>query len=267
MARPTNTEIMKREDVASALSTAPADMLDSFAQDAGAGASFNAEDIKIPRIVLLQQMSPEVTDGHAKYVEGARPGMFYDTVTKALYPGATGIVLVPVFYSKTWGEWIPRDAGGGLVTVHNDKASAMRDQRKDIVTELVETANHYVMLQSPTGWQPALLNFTKTKLSVSREWNTLVATTNITKPDGTKITPPSFARLYRLTSALVSNAKGNFYNVVITPMGWNDRASYDEGKSYHELIASGELAARREDLAGGVDTDDVSEGPSDNPKF
>jgi hypothetical protein len=266
MARPSNTEVMKREDAALAVSAPPAELLGSFIEDGAKGASFNAEDIKIPRIVLLQQMSPEVTDGHAKYVEGARPGMFYNTVTKELYAGSTGIVMVPVYYSKTWGEWIPRDAGGGLVTVHDDKASALRDQRKDIVTELVETANHYVMIQTPTGWQPALLNFTKTKLSVSREWNTLIATTAIQRPDGSKATPPSFARLYRLSSALVTNNKGNFYNIVVTPMGWVDRPSYDEGKSYHELVASGELAARREDLAGGDVAEEVA-GDNGNPSF
>ena len=37
---------------------------------------------------------------HAKYVEGAEAGMFYNTVTKKLYNGEKGIEVIPVFYKN-----------------------------------------------------------------------------------------------------------------------------------------------------------------------
>jgi len=39
------------------------------------------EDMALPFIRILGQLSPQVTDGDSKYVEGAKPGMIYNTVT------------------------------------------------------------------------------------------------------------------------------------------------------------------------------------------
>jgi hypothetical protein len=39
------------------------------------------EDMALPFVRILGQLSPQVTDGDAKYIEGAKPGMIYNTVT------------------------------------------------------------------------------------------------------------------------------------------------------------------------------------------
>jgi hypothetical protein len=45
------------------------------------------EDMALPFVRILGQLSPQVTEGDAKYIEGAKPGMIYNTVTSELYDG------------------------------------------------------------------------------------------------------------------------------------------------------------------------------------
>jgi hypothetical protein len=45
------------------------------------------EDMALPFIRILGQLSPQVTDGDSKFIEGAKPGMIYNTVTSELYDG------------------------------------------------------------------------------------------------------------------------------------------------------------------------------------
>ena len=42
------------------------------------------EDMALPFIRILGQLSPQVTDGDSKFIEGAKPGMIYNTVTSEL---------------------------------------------------------------------------------------------------------------------------------------------------------------------------------------
>ena len=45
------------------------------------------EDMALPFVRILGQLSPQVTDGDAKYIDGAKPGMIYNTVTSELFDG------------------------------------------------------------------------------------------------------------------------------------------------------------------------------------
>ena len=79
-----------------------------FVQDSGMGLeNIDRDDLAIPFLKLLQSGSDETKKRHAKYVDGAEAGMFYNTVTKKLYDGEKGILVVPVFYKMTYPEWAP----------------------------------------------------------------------------------------------------------------------------------------------------------------
>ena len=59
-----------------------------FVADSGMGLeNIDKGDLALPFLKLLQSMSDETKKKHAKYVEGAEAGMFYNTVTKKLYDG------------------------------------------------------------------------------------------------------------------------------------------------------------------------------------
>ena len=79
-----------------------------FVQDSGMGLeNIDKGDLALPFLKLLQSGSDETKKKHAKYVDGAEAGMFYNTVTKKLYSGEKGIELIPVFYRMTYPEWAP----------------------------------------------------------------------------------------------------------------------------------------------------------------
>ncbi len=57
-----------------------------FVADSGMGLeNIEKTDLALPFLKLLQSGSDETKKKHAKYVEGAEAGMFYNTVTKKLY--------------------------------------------------------------------------------------------------------------------------------------------------------------------------------------
>lgn len=90
-----------------------------YGQMAGRGfENVTQQDVGVPFLNLLQANSPEVTDGDAKQVKGAKAGMFMDSISKQLFDGEKGIVLVPCATQHVFVEWVPRDAGCGFVAVH-----------------------------------------------------------------------------------------------------------------------------------------------------
>ena len=58
----------------------------AFMEDAGSGLeNIGAEDVTIPRLKILQAMSPEVNKHDGKYVKGATTGDIINTVNSTLY--------------------------------------------------------------------------------------------------------------------------------------------------------------------------------------
>jgi len=59
-----------------------------FEADAGAGSqNMTQDDLALPFLKVLGQLSPEVNKQNAKFISGAEPGMIVNSVTKELYDG------------------------------------------------------------------------------------------------------------------------------------------------------------------------------------
>ena len=71
------------------------------------------EDLALPFLKILGQLSPEVNKRDGKYVEGAEPGMIFNSVSGELYDGMKGITVVPCFYKLEYIEWKDRGEGSG----------------------------------------------------------------------------------------------------------------------------------------------------------
>ena len=68
-----------------------------FGNDAAKGfENMTQEDLALPFLRILGQLSPQVTEGDAKYVSNAKPGMIYNTVTSELFDGKKGIKIILV---------------------------------------------------------------------------------------------------------------------------------------------------------------------------
>ena len=126
-----------------------------FVKDSGMGLeNIDKGDLALPFLKLLQSGSDETKKRHAKYVNGAEAGMFYNTVTKKLYAGDKGIQVIPVFYKMTYPEWAPFERAEGR-PIHNDRGpevmakTKQNDRNKDMLdngNEIIKTANHFVII-------------------------------------------------------------------------------------------------------------------------
>jgi hypothetical protein len=194
-----------------------------FVSDSGMGLeNVDKQDLALPFLKLLQSGSDETKKKHAKYVEGAEAGMFYNTVTKKLYNGEKGIEVIPVFYKMTYPEWAPFEKREGR-PIHNDRGPGImskvtqNDRNKDMLdngNEIIKTANHFVIINGERP-EKALMTMKSTQLKVSRQWNSLMENEFENDPNtGKSLQAPTFSRIYKLGS--VENS-GSFtwhgYNV------------------------------------------------------
>lgn len=80
---------------------------------AGAGTELmRPEDVEIPRLLLLQAMSPQVVDGDE------RPNHFWHSVAEQNL--GKELTIVPVFVDQSYILWRPRKQGGGMLARAGD---------------------------------------------------------------------------------------------------------------------------------------------------
>ena len=61
----------------------PSELTAMFEADAGMGMeNVGSEDVKIPFLRILQDLSPQVKEGKGEYIQGAKPGMIINSVSK-----------------------------------------------------------------------------------------------------------------------------------------------------------------------------------------
>ena len=223
-----------------------------FVSDSGMGLeNIDKSDLALPFLKLLQSGSDETKKRHAKYVEGAEAGMFYNTVTKKLYSGEKGINVIPVFYKMTYPEWAPFERKEGR-PIHNDRGpgimsqTTQNDKNKDMLTngnEIIKTANHFVIILGDRP-EKALMTMKSTQLKVSRSWNSLIEDQFEINPKTNKSVPaPMFSRVYKLNS--VENS-GSFtwhgYNINLVKKV-DDAGIYQMAKDFHNSLKNSQAKA------------------------
>ena len=92
-----------------------------FEADANMGMDkMTQEDLALPFLKILGQLSPEVNKRDGKYVEGAEPGMIYNSVTGEIFNGDKGVNIIPCYYKLEYVEWRDRgkDGSGAPVNIY-----------------------------------------------------------------------------------------------------------------------------------------------------
>jgi hypothetical protein len=214
------------------------------------------EDMALPFIRILGQLSPQVTEGDAKYVEGAKPGMIYNTVTNELYDGKKGIKVIPCYFKKDYPEWSDRgDGPGAPVAVHGVNSPVISTGKRDGSkirlpngNYLEETASYYVMVQTKQGgFTPALITMKSTQLNVSKKWNSMMRSIQIDNGKGGFAIPPMHGVVYNLTSTLQKNDKGSWYGWTVTMdriMGQDDKTLYLNAKDFSGNVSKGNVQTK-----------------------
>ena len=240
------TNIAKREN-AGALST------NLFEADANAGSqNMTQEDLALPFLKVLGQLSPEVNKRDGKYVEGAEPGMILNTVTNEIFDGSKGINVLPVFYERKYVEWQDRGEGkGSPVAIHSADSDIVSTTTRDKSFKdrlpngnyLENTANHFVVLLGDNP-STALISMKATQLKISRKWNSIMMGIKLNGKNGL-FTPPTYSHIYNLKTVQMSNDKGTWFGWEVTKVGpVSDKGVYNIAKSFAERLGKGEVQVK-----------------------
>jgi len=240
------TNIAKREN-AGALST------NIFEADANAGSqNITQEDLALPFLKVLGQLSPEVNKQNAKFISDAQPGMIINSVTKELYDGAQGINVIPVHYERQYVEWQDRgQSGNAPVAIHSADSDIVSTTTRDKSWKdrlpngnyLENTANHFVILMGKSP-STALISMKATQLKISRKWNSLMMGLKLQGKNGL-FTPPTYSHIYKLKTVQQSNDKGTWFGWDVSQVGpIKEKGVYDIAKQFATRVSKGEIEAK-----------------------
>ena len=228
----------------------PANM---FEDDAAKGlGAIGQEDLALPFLKILGQLSPEVNKRDGKYVEGAEPGMIYNSVSGELYDGVKGINVIPCFYKLEYIEWKDRGEGlGAPVAIYDSSSDIMSKTTPDANYKdrlpngnyIEKTASHFVIVEGDSP-STALISMKSTQLKISRKWNSMMSGIKMKGANG-MFTPASFSHIYKLKTTQMSNDKGTWFGWEVSKVGpVTDKGLYDQAKSFSDSISKGAVKAK-----------------------
>jgi len=226
----------------------------SFAEDASKGlGNIGHEDLALPFLKILGQLSPEVNKKDGKYVQGAEAGMIYNSVTGELFDGEKGLDVIPCHYKLEYIEWQDRGTGPSApVNIYPSSSDIMSQTKRDGSYKdrlpngnyIEKTASHFVMAlgKSPTT---ALIAMKSTQLKISRKWNSMMASIKMSDGNNQMFTPASFSHVYKLKSVQQSNDKGTWFGWEVSKVGVvQDPALYQQAKSFAESVSKGDVKVK-----------------------
>jgi hypothetical protein len=165
------------------------------------------DDIQMPRLVLAQDMSPQLKKSGASYIAGLEPGHFFHSLTGEDYgPGPIYFYIVRA-YKPRFVEFVPRSEGGGVrdpnVSPDDPRTHFGPDGEPPLATKFYD----YLIIMEPIEpTDPAssmiAMSLKSTALKKARLLNGLIKSKNI----------PLFAGRYELRSVDERNTKGAFKN-------------------------------------------------------
>ena len=217
-----------------------------FEADANQGAqNISQEDLALPFLKILGQLSPEVNKRDGKYVEGAEPGKIINTVTNELFDS---IDVIPCHYKRQYIEWQDRGTSSGAPVAIHDAGSDIVSQTtrgKDYKDRLPNgnyldnTASHFVLTLGDTP-STALISMKSTQLKVSRKWNSMMMGIKMQGKNGL-FTPPTYSHIYNLKTVQMSNDKGTWFGWDVSKKGPVEQEDlYGMAKNFALSVGKGE---------------------------
>ena len=221
-----------------------------FEADANQGAqNISQEDLALPFLKILGQLSPEVNKRDGKYVEGAEPGLIINTVTNELYKS---VDVIPCHYKRQYIEWQDRGTSTGApVAIHEADSDIISQttRGKDYKDRLANgnylenTASHFVLVKSSNP-HTALISMKSTQLKVSRKWNSMMMGLKMQGKNGL-FTPPTYSHIYNLKTVQMSNDKGTWFGWDVSKVGPVEQKDlYDMAKNFATSVGKGEIQAK-----------------------
>ena len=237
----TKNQVAKKEETSLVLDDRP-----DWMKDGNRGSEeVSSNDITLPRLQIIQDLSPQHKKSKPEYIEGAEVGDFFNTASNELYKSLVNVI--PVYFRTEYVIWKDQAAGGGFFGAFDTESEAVKELRNIIEGgekkddfEIVDTAVHYVILvkEGSTAAEPimeqAVISMSKSQQKVSRNWNTMIKMAGGDR----------FSRLYTLSTVEDQNKAGQEYiNWKVKPLGFVSKPMYEFGEQTYESVKSGAVKA------------------------
>jgi hypothetical protein len=254
--------------VAKKVSTTLATVDEAFEAFAGLGMeNVTSKDLVIPRIAILQALSPQLDKQDAAYIKGAEAGNFCNVATNVIYEE---MKVIPCFYQRVLLEWAPRESGQGLVHNHGSDSTILEqceqdDKRRYFLpsgNQIIETMTFFCLDITTGVPERCFIPLSSTQLKNGRKWMTMMAAEKLARRDGSTFTPPMFFRAWTVMAKGEQNNQGSWY-------GWSFEAAepiaeldptlslLQDAKAYYEQSAAGGVIADPSPLP--VEVEDAEE--------
>ena len=245
---------------------------EGFEQFQGEGFSeVKTEDLAIPFLRVLADVSPQVKKRDGAYVEGAEAGMIFNTVLNEVYEAEKdGIFVIPCHYNRRYVEWRGREEGGGYVGSYTPddpivKTVTRSEQGQDLLpngNQLTNTAQFFVLMLHPElGPQKALMTMASTQLKKGRKWLTQAQSLTAQGKNGL-YTLPLMSQVYKVTSVPEQNDKGSWYGWEIARerslnlSNQGDKDVFDMAVAFAKSVKAGDVELNDGSNHVGTDSDD-----------
>jgi hypothetical protein len=173
------------------------------------------EDLPRASLRILQDLSPQVKAQSAKYLDGAKPGMIFNTSTREVYDGSQEkqeIAVLICKYSPKYIEWLP--GRKGFVGEHEIGSEITLPENLSIVTEnerrveyskitknvMVKTAIYHCLafLKGSVEPEEVVIDMTSTNWGTARLLNSHFQNAKIPNSMGVLVKAPIFTWVYQL---------------------------------------------------------------------
>lgn len=229
-----------------------------WVQDSSRGSEgVTTNDLSLPRLSIIQDLSPQRKRDKAEYIEGATEGMIFNTATGELYSNGS-VIVVPSFFRAEYTVWKDRDQGGGFGGAFDTEAAAeafIQQQENPAAWDVNYTHQHFCVMVCPghtkenPKLQDVVISMSKSQLKPSRKWNT-----TIQQAGGDR-----FCRAYKLSAVADRSEKGEFYNWSVAPLGFVPKDIYDRGEAVYDAVKSGARDVSRQDDRPSAERHDVND--------
>ena len=228
------------------------------------GSDMNRDDLQLPILRVLQDKSKAL-----KTVDGAKPGMLFNTVTEDLFDGAKGVTVIVCAYKREYLEWEPYSGESKApVQTYSSSSDILTKTKKDASNRdvlpnnnyIATTMNYYVLVQDEKGFvSPAYLSMTGSALKKARRWNSVMMQVQIKKENGDTFNPPAFSQKYKLSTFLEEGKMGSYWNYDISHIGSlseKEASLYSQAKAFRESVMSGEVSVKDDEVSPNANTEE-----------
>lgn len=212
------------------------------ADDKRGSENVTKDDIIIPRLGLVQALSPETKKKEPEYIEGIEQGQLFNTVTREIY--GSEVLIVPVYFDKPYLLWRDRDSGGGFggqYLTMEEAEEAIAGQDDPDKWEATDTPTHICLVISGDKVNEIAIPMPRSKAKISRQLNSIIR----------MVGGPRFSRVYKVSGVEEKNSKNqDFWNFKIEMVGYPSEQVLAKAEKLYEDIASGSISYK-------MDTDDI----------